>query len=358
MKVLVAWADNSSTNLGVRALAQGARALVRSVWPNAEIDCQSFGNGASPVAINNRSFLAERVPGTDVITNWLKSYDLMVDMRWGDSFTDIYGIRRLVSMNEMARLANKANVPVVYGPQTLGPFDTSIGRYYGRQALSRASAVVSRDSKSSLYANRLGRPVNATSTDVVFGIDKPVRDKTIDVALNISGLLWNPNPHVNFENYRSDMTALADRLVASGREVTLFAHVLDSSNHDNDVPALAEFVEQSSGTVMKFIPNGLDEVRAFVASANLVIGARMHACLNALSVGTPAIPLAYSRKFAPLLSDLGWNHTIDLNSGDNIPTRVYALADGTRLESDLDRMETRAQELIEVAADTIRRAVE
>ena len=45
-----------------------------------------------------------------------------------------------------------------------------------------------------------------------------------------------------------------------------------------------------------------------------MIGSRMHACLNALSVGTPAIPLAYSRKFAPLLGDLGWAHVVDLRT--------------------------------------------
>ena len=45
----------------------------------------------------------------------------------------------------------------------------------------------------------------------------------------------------------------------------------------------------------------------------------MHACLNSLSVGTPAIPLAYSRKFAPLLADSGWTRCVDLrNSADPV----------------------------------------
>jgi colanic acid/amylovoran biosynthesis protein len=62
------------------------------------------------------------------------------------------------------------------------------------------------------------------------------------------------------------------------------------------------------------IPEQLEDVRRTVASARVVIGSRMHACLNALSVGTPAVPLAYSRKFEPLLADLGWAHTVDLRT--------------------------------------------
>jgi colanic acid/amylovoran biosynthesis protein len=37
--------------------------------------------------------------------------------------------------------------------------------------------------------------------------------------------------------------------------------------------------------------------------------------LNSLSQGVPAIGWSYSRKFAPLLSDLGWNHLFDLKEG-------------------------------------------
>ena len=64
----------------------------------------------------------------------------------------------------------------------------------------------------------------------------------------------------------------------------------------------------------------------------------MHACLNALSVGTPAIPLAYSRKFEPLLSDLGWSHTVDLRTTADPVDEVMRLLESPDLEAERRRL--------------------
>jgi polysaccharide pyruvyl transferase WcaK-like protein len=60
----------------------------------------------------------------------------------------------------------------------------------------------------------------------------------------------------------------------------------------------------------------------------------MHACLNALSMGTPAIPWAYSRKFAPLMSDLGWDLSVDL-ALEQTPGEVTAHVVTTRKGADV-----------------------
>jgi len=81
----------------------------------------------------------------------------------------------------------------------------------------------------------------------------------------------------------------------------------------------------------------------------------MHACLNALSVGTPAVPLAYSRKFEPLLAGLGWNHTVDLRSDpDPVPSVLTALADPA-LASDVDGVVRRAHATLLLAEESLRK---
>jgi len=57
-------------------------------------------------------------------------------------------------------------------------------------------------------------------------------------------------------------------------------------------------------------PRDLDDARWIIAGSTVLIGARMHACLNALSTGVPAIAMAYSRKFAPLFDAIGWPYSI------------------------------------------------
>ncbi|MEL4320448.1 polysaccharide pyruvyl transferase family protein [Leifsonia sp. YIM 134122] len=347
MRVLVLWADDLSPNLGVRVLAEGNAALVRRVWPDAQFTFQNSGRPLSELPVGRfRSLLRERVTGEKGMMRWLRSFDLVIDTRSGDSFADIYGWRRHGMMSAVLHTAAAAGVPVVLGPQTIGPFTTLLGRRLGVRSLRQASLVMARDSASAEYARSLGEHVDVVTTDVVFALPVPEIERTRDVVLNISGLLWRENPHVDSASYRAIVTELYAALRADDRRVTLLAHVLDSSSADNDVPAVREFSETIAPDAEVVVPADLDDVRRVVASAQLVIGSRMHACLNALSVGTPAIALAYSRKFAPLLADLGWAHTVGLDRPDSAVAGVLAAAASPTLLHDAADVRERAQTLL------------
>lgn len=355
MRALVVWADDRSANLGVRALAEGSAALVRRVWPDAVVEFQNFGRGAAPLPMQGwKSLARERVTGRAGLQDWLAGFDLVLDTRSGDSFADIYGMRRLATMSALAECATEAGAQVVLGPQTIGPFDTRGGRALARLSLRRAALVMARDSVSAQHAARLGRTVDVLTTDVVFALPSPPVPTTRDVVLNVSGLLWQPSPHVDAERYRESVRTLYRGLVKAGRTVSLLAHVVDSPSPDNDVPAIRAFADEDAVDAEIIIPTSLADVRSTVASARFVIGSRMHACLNALSVGTPAIPLAYSRKFAPLLNDLGWPHTVDLRSEPHPAQRALRLLDHPALEADTRALRDRAQESLGRAESALR----
>ncbi|MET0724724.1 MAG: polysaccharide pyruvyl transferase family protein [Leifsonia sp.] len=355
MKTLVLWADGRSPNLGVRALADGSAALVRRVHPDAQFTFHNFGRPIPQLPVGRFTSLArERVTGRHGMQRWLAGFDLVVDTRSGDSFADIYGMRRLTMMSAIAECAVQAGVPVVLGPQTIGPFETRRGRWLARHSMRRAALVMARDTESARYAASIGRPADVTTTDVVFAIPAEETPKSRDVVLNVSGLLWNGNRHVDADSYRGVVTSLIDELLAAGREVTVLAHVLESTSPDNDVPAVREVAALFPGRIDTVIPESLGDVREAVASAEVVLGSRMHACLNALSLGTPAVPLAYSRKFAPLLSDLGWTATVDLRTDpDPLAAALDALAD-PELAAAAARTRERAQAALRSAEDAIR----
>ena len=356
MRVLVAWADDRSPNLGVRALAHGSAALVRQALGDCEVDFQNFGRGAAPVPLGSlRSLVRENVDRR-AVRDWIAGYDLVVDTRSGDSFADIYGTRRLATMTLLAETARRVGVPVVLGPQTIGPFESGRGRALARRSLRTARVVMARDGASADASARLGRPVDLLTTDVVFALPVPQVPTTRDVVLNVSGLLWHDGPHVDSSAYRAAVDEVCRGLLESGRRVTLLAHVLDSPRTDNDVPAV-EAVAAAHPDVDVVVPADLDEVRRVVASARLVIGSRMHACLNALSVGVPAVPMAYSRKFAPLLDALGWSRTVDLRSSTTAGEDVLKIAGDPSLADDAADVRHRAQELLAPAADLLRATV-
>ncbi|GEK21322.1 polysaccharide pyruvyl transferase family protein [Cellulomonas xylanilytica] len=357
MRVLVAWSDDRSRNLGVRALAHGSAALARRAFgDDCEVEFQNFGKGASPVPVGSLRSLAREHLDRHQVRDWLASFDLVVDTRSGDSFADIYGTKRLATMSAFADLARRAKVPVVLGPQTIGPFGSRVGRAIARHSMRTATLTMARDPASAAAAHDLGRDVDVLTTDVVFALPAPARTHTRDVLLNVSGLLWDGSPHVDGPTYRRTVDTLTTRLLAAGRRVTLLAHVLDSPLADNDVPAVQD-VARAHPEVDVAIPTDLDDVRSIIASSELVIGSRMHACLNALSIGVPALPLAYSRKFAPLLDSLGWSSTVDLRTSSDPAGEVLAHLDDPELPDRAGTVQQRAAELLRPAEDALRTAL-
>lgn len=357
-RVLILWAEPDSANLGVRALSEGAAHLVRRAFPEAEVLFQGFGPGDSPTRIGSpRAQLRRLVTPRGPLMDWLRTLDLVVDTRAGDSFTDIYGRGRLWTMTLMAAMVRRARVPLVLGPQTIGPFTTPLGRLLARVTLRTAAVVMARDGLSAQAAAKAGRPVDLLTTDVVFSLDRPAVPVFRDVVVNPSGLLWNPNPHVSYESYRRTVRSICSGLLAEGRRLTLLAHVLDSPLVDNDVPVVMELAAELGSGVEIVVPSGLTEVREVLASARVVVGSRMHACLNALSVGRPAIPLAYSRKFQPLLDALGWPHTVDLRGGGDQVGAVRAALDDPELEALAASVRAAADVRIAEAVGVLERAL-
>lgn len=337
-KILVLWADSESTNLGLRALAEGVREIASRAW-GADCDMVFHTHASTGTPLQRRKVLADLGRSHGPVKAEIGAYDIVLDTGGGDSFTDIYGLRRLVLMAYVHRAAKKSGVPLVLMPQTIGPFHSLLGNVIGTGALRRVPAVFARDPVSADYSMRRGRPVDGISTDMVFALPVPEAGSSSahDVIVNVSGLLWTPNSHVDFSKYRESTFSLIDALIQRGRGVSVLAHVLDSDMADNDVPAARSVAKYYGSRVELLVPGDLSEARSHMATAKLVIGARMHACLNALSVGTPAIPWAYSRKFEPLLSALGWDSSIDLKTVSDAATTTMAIIDSLDPETFCER---------------------
>lgn len=338
----------------MQVLAAGTAALASGSYPGAEVVTQNYGGGPAPANIGvPRTLLRDLALNTRGLKDWVRGFDLVIDTRAGDSFADIYGLQRLRAMSAFAEFVRRCGVPLVLGPQTIGPFRTLQGRMVGGWSLRHAALVMARDHVSAEAAERLGRPVDVLTTDVVFALPIPEATTAVDVVVNVSGLLWQSDDHLPAESYRRTVRRLLTGLIAQGREVTLLAHVLASDTPDNDVPAVRALADEFG--LRCVVPDGLGEVRQLLRGATLTFGSRMHACLNSLSVGTPAIPLAYSRKFAPLLGDLGWGHVVDLQAKDPASVALELAADVGQLRQDAIATRRRADELLPAAASALRR---
>lgn len=352
VRVLVLWANALSANLGVRVLAAGAQELARRAWGEETIvDFQDFGPDENGLPFAGKVVIRDLMQGNGPIRAKIRQYDVILDTGAGDSFADIYGLKRLGWMLNIHRVAHSERKPMVLTPQTIGPFKTSLGRIGARYALSKAELVQVRDRVSQERSASLGRAPEVLSTDLVFLLPQPVTDRSRDIILNVSGLLWNPNSHVNFEAYRAAVVRFAREALREGRRVTLLAHVMMNPSLDADPPAVLAAQELLNADVEIILPSDLEDARQVIASGQLLVGARMHACLNAISTGVATIPWAYSRKFRPLFEDIGWKTTVDLRTDDDPAESTLLLMrqQGEKLTDSARRIGQAARERLDPA---------
>jgi hypothetical protein len=71
--------------------------------------------------------------------------DIVVSMAGGDSFSDIYGLSRLLYVSLPQILALLMGKKLVLLPQTIGPFKGTVAKGIARMILKRAAMIYSRD---------------------------------------------------------------------------------------------------------------------------------------------------------------------------------------------------------------------
>jgi len=138
------------------------------------------------------------------------------------------------------------------------------------------------------------------------------------VGINVSGLLFNGGyTGKNMFGLVADYPALMREAIAAfqarGAEVYLVPHVQSRAMAvEDDVRVAAALAAERPGLRVAGPFSGPSEAKRFIAGLDFFTGARMHACIAALSAGVAVMPLAYSRKFDGLFGALGYGHTLDL----------------------------------------------
>jgi len=96
----------------------------------------------------------------------------------------------------------------------------------------------------------------------------------------------------------------------------------------DDIPLAEDFPRRCQGTVISY--NSLEELRASLAAARIVIAMRLHGAILAAGVGTPVVGLAYDPKVRAFFRGLGRENDVlpwgDSFRDDMLVTAIDALA--------------------------------
>lgn len=330
----VAWQPRDSGNLGVLALAEANILIALQAAQRAdrtlafvEFCSSDWGPGTDikyKLVIADPPSIKRMLTGQSNFYSLLKRCDVVLDIGAGDSFADIYGEKHFFFIALSKVLTLVAGRPLVFSPQTIGPFGKPWCRNVAHWLLRRADRVFTRDKLSLDYLQERGLAGNSEQvTDVAFRLqyqplDLPPTAKT-RVGINVSGLLYNGGYTQNNQfglalDYK-DFTnrLLADFTSRTDCEIHLVGHVFsDSLVVEDDYRVLLELQKHYPTSIVAPRFTSPSEAKGYIAAMDFFMGARMHACIAAFSSGVPVIPLAYSRKFKGLFNALDYMHIVDL----------------------------------------------
>lgn len=300
----------------------------------------------------------------------IQNADIIGSLAGGDSFSDIYGLRRFFYVSLPQLLVLLLGKPLTLLPQTLGPFNSFAARTVGGFIMRRAERVYARDQERLGEVRALmGRNQSklAFSYDMAFLLEPipPARlPKWLNngqtpplVGFNVSGLLYNGGyTQDNMFGLKSDYKELVRQIIGyfieqKGAQVVLVPHVYGSgSDLESDMAAGAAIYEELGSQYhgkLQLISEEYDEheIKYLIGRCGFFLGSRMHACIAALSQGVPAVGLAYSKKFLGVLRTIGAERlVVDLRELE--AKKIMALVE----EAYVSREETAAQLVREMPA--------
>jgi polysaccharide pyruvyl transferase WcaK-like protein len=250
----------------------------------------------------------------------------------GDSFSDIYGFERFIYVALPQLLALLLGRPLVMLPQTYGPFSGRICRALARRILSSAQGIYSRDEAGAAAVGELtSRPKSIVNVvpDLGFGmsaapigssanavLDLLARKRPL-VGVNASRLLYiGGYSGENMFGLREPFPALVEAMIEMivkelGASVLLVPHVVGGPESQEDETVLCKHLKASLGPQLGGHVHYLDEtlshqqMKTVIGKCDVFVGARMHACIGAVSQGVPTVCLAYSSKFEGVMKPLG-----------------------------------------------------
>lgn len=250
----------------------------------------------------------------------LEKCDLIFDFTEGDSFSDIYGIKRFIRISIPKLLSARYGKTFILGPQTYGPYYSVLARMLSKRIFQKSDLVMSRDAASAELVKSMSGIKAKVFTDVAFALPytKGEVSNQKKIGINVSGLLWNggytgTNQFGLKVDYKEYISSLIKKLLDSDFEVHLIPHVISKNDKslENDVSANEELKKIFPWIIAAPSFTNPVEAKNYISSMNIFIGARMHATIGAFSSGVITIPFSYSKKFEGLFGNVDYPYVID-----------------------------------------------
>ena len=248
----------------------------------------------------------------------IKQIVLVAAINGGDGFSDIYNSSTFYWRLRETLMANRANIPVVILPQTIGPFYNIKNYNIAKSILKSAKSVFVRDTKFVDELDKLGVRYELTKDLSAYMMPEKcnIDIRPNSIGLNVSGLCYSNSFRAlagQFECYPLLIDAIIRRFQDRGFNIYLIPHSYNyqqpEESNDDIVACRAAFDKLSSKKGVYLIDVDLlsPQIKYVISKMSFFCGTRMHANFAAIYTGVPLFGLAYSYKFEGAFDANGLN---------------------------------------------------
>lgn len=242
------------------------------------------------------------------IKKFMKKVKFVATINGGDGFSDIYGVGTFMGRLTEAKYALRFQKPLIFLPQTIGPFSDEGCKKIAHSLLKYAEKVYVRDDKYVEVLDSLKveyektRDLSFYMKPEPFAVDIPNNA----IGINVSGLAYSNgfrDLSGQFENY----PYLIDRLISSfqskGCKIYLIPHSYNyyqpEENNDDLEACQKAFNQLKSKQNVVLLDEDLEapQIKYVISRMSFFIGTRMHANFAAIYTKVPLYGLSYSYKF-------------------------------------------------------------
>jgi colanic acid/amylovoran biosynthesis protein len=246
----------------------------------------------------------------------VRGADLVVSMGGGyfNARSGLDGYQNLFFVVLPALLAGRRGVPVVFAPQSFGPFRTRPQRWLAGYVVRRSALALAREDVSVGLLAQCGAdgepvrravdsgfafaPPPATEWRVRLGLDA---DRTL---VGVTARRWlAPSAQ---DAYERALAETIDALQGSGARVVLIPQVTTDYLGDDD-----RIVERRIAGYCGSAPLRIDErvdfrdLKGLYSACDLMLGTRFHSVIFALTSMVPCLAIEYEHKTRGIMRDLG-----------------------------------------------------
>lgn len=333
--ILILFGTIFSKNRGVNALTRATIDLIREVTPNEKIVLVGSGKEEEDEFEGIKfypkmglkklpyyyvlSLLEGRLVAKKLFPN-INSEIKVLDLSEGDSFTDIYGNLRFWNQLLSKLFYRNISTKYILLPQTIGPFENTIYRKLATNVMKKFDIIFARDLESKSFVERFTGKECDFCYDMAFCLS-PKEIQRFDIGkikgkigINVSGLLWMGGYKKNNQfnllvDYRELMVDISNYYMDLGHELVFIPHTYGGGISEDDLVASRELKHllNERGKNIEIIEKEYSEqeLKWIISNLEFFIGARMHSCIAAISMGVPSIGIAYSKKFKGVFESVG-----------------------------------------------------